>query len=320
MTDNMTTKLVYLNEIDIENSPKVRAQLNEEVAADYGNLIKAKVKLPNPVLFQQEGDKYFFLADGLHRITGAKIIGDKTMVCEIRKGGFEEALTYALTCNTTHGLRRTQADKKRSVEAALAQWPKLSDTELGKRAQVDHKTVAAYRKAMEGDGKIQESATRETRTGIVRAATRKVRAAAEALGNSLKERTNGEAPEEFKDSIGRVIPKELVPLWQRIPECQNLIDTIRSVKGEAEIAQKDEDPMWAEVTMDNVIALLNEVTTKLKVLIPYAVCTNCQGKLNKKCSLCHGRGLISKFRWDTVPEETQKLVIKEAKEAAKGVK
>jgi hypothetical protein len=137
-----------------------------------------------------------------------------------------------------------------------------------------------------------------------------VKAAADAAGNSLSAtERNG----ELKDSIGRIIPKELHHLWQRIPECSNLIDSLRSVRGEVEIAQKDEDPMWAEVTMDNVIALLNEATTKLKVLIPYTVCTNCQGKLNKKCALCHGRGLISKFRWDTVPKETQELVLKEVK-------
>ena len=312
MTDNMN-KLIFLNEIDIENSPKVRAELNEATAAEYGQIIKQDKKaLPPPVVFQEKGGKYFFLADGLHRVTGAKIIGDKTMVCEVREGGFEEALTHALTCNVKHGLRRTQADKKRAVEAALAQWPKLSDTELSKRAQVDHKTVAAYRKGMESAGKLESSAVRETKSGVVRTATRKVKAAADAAGNSLKEPSkNG----ELKDQLGRVIPEELHALWLRIPECNNLIDSVRSVRGEVEIAQKDEDPMWAEVTIDNVMALLNEVITKLKVLIPFTICTNCQGKLNKKCSLCHGRGLISKFRWDTVPKETQELVIKAAKEA-----
>ena len=313
MTDNMN-KLIFLNEIDIENSPKVRAQLNEEVAAEYGQLLKAdKQKLPAPVLYQAKGQKYFLLGDGLHRVTGAKAVGLKAILCEVREGGFEEALTHALTCNVTHGLRRTQADKKRVVEAALAQWPKLSDTELGKRCQVDHKTVAAYRKGMEGGGKLEPSAVRTTKDGVVRVATRKVKAAADAAGNSLKD---GEvAKAELKDQIGRVIPKELQPYWLRIPECNNLIDTIRSVKGEVEIAEKDDDPMWAEVTKENVIAALNEVITKLKVLIPYTVCTTCQGKVNKKCNLCHGRGLISKFRWDTVPKETQELVIKAVKEA-----
>lgn len=313
MTD-MKTQLVYLNEIDIENSPKVRAAVNEETVKDYAEAYRRKEKLPPPVLFQDKGEKYFRLGDGLHRVSGATVNGDKTLVCEVREGGFEEALTFALTCNTTHGLRRSQADKKRVVEAALAQWPKLSDTELGKRCSVDHKTVAAYRKGMEGEGRIEGSATRVTKTGSVRTATRKVKAAADAAGNSLKETPNGEASKDLKDQIGRVIPKELHHLWLRIPECQNILDTIRSVRGEAEIAQKDEDPMWAEVTIDNVLAILGEAITKLKVLIPYTVCANCQGKVNKKCSLCHGRGLISKFRWDTVPKDQQELILKAVKE------
>lgn len=312
MTD-MKTQVVYLNEIDIENSPKVRAAVNEETVKEYAEAYKRKEKLPPPRLFQRKGEKHFLLGDGLHRTSAATVNGDKTLVCEVSEGGFEEALTYALASNTTHGLRRSPADKRRVVEAALAQWPKLSDTELGKRCFVDHKTVAAYRSGMESDGKLESSATRTTKTGVVRSATRRVKQAADEAGNSLKE--TPKEPKELKDQIGRVIPKELEHLWLRIPECTNLIDSIRSVRGEVELAEKNDDPMWAEVTKESVLAILNEAITKLKVLIPYTVCTSCQGKVNKKCSLCHGRGLISKFRWDTVPKETQELVIKAAKEA-----
>ena len=308
-------KLIFLNEVSIEESPKVRAALNEEVAAEYGNLYKAKVNLPVPVLYQAKGDKFLRIGDGLHRITGAKAVGNKTLLCEVREGGFEEALAHALQSNTSHGLRRSQADKRRCIEAALDQWPKLSDTELAKRCAVDHKTVSGYRKSMEGEGKLEPSVLRETKTGVVRTATRAAKKAADeavaALGNSLKEQTNG----LLKDNEGFPIPEELQAFWKRIPEVQNLIDTVRSVKGEAELAQKDDDLMWAEVTLDTVIAGFNELITKLKVLIPHAVCTSCQGKLKTKCGLCHGRGLISKFRWDTVPAETKALRAKAIKEA-----
>jgi hypothetical protein len=40
-----------------------------------------------------------------------------------------------------HGLRRSNADKRRSVELALAEWPKLSDVEIGRICAVG-KTLA----------------------------------------------------------------------------------------------------------------------------------------------------------------------------------
>jgi hypothetical protein len=109
----------------------------------------------------------------------------------------------------------------------------------------------------------------------------------------------------------------------RIPECQNLINMLGTIEGEVERAQGDEkkneepDIMWAEVKTDTVLAQVKDLIVKLRVLIPHAVCTNCQGKLKAKCGLCHGRGLISRFRWDTVPDDVKKIRAKELKESAK---
>jgi hypothetical protein len=60
--------------------------------------------------------------------------------------------------NKSHGLRRTNADKQRAVEAALLH-PKsreLSDSQIARHVGVDHKTVSAQRSIL---GISQDSRT-----------------------------------------------------------------------------------------------------------------------------------------------------------------
>ena len=63
---------------------------------------------------------------------------------------------FALSANATHGQPRTNADKRRSVELAFDEWPKLSDREIARICAVNPSLVADVRKA-----KVPESGTCE---------------------------------------------------------------------------------------------------------------------------------------------------------------
>lgn len=56
-------------------------------------------------------------------------------------------MLYSVGVNTSHGLRRTNADKRRAVEVLLRdeEWGQWNDSEVGRRCGVDHKTVARVR-------------------------------------------------------------------------------------------------------------------------------------------------------------------------------
>lgn len=61
------------------------------------------------------------------------------MVCPVdpvdprrRPGGRADALKFALGANAVHGHRRTNADKRRCVEIALREFPKLSSRAVAK--------------------------------------------------------------------------------------------------------------------------------------------------------------------------------------------
>ena len=91
------------------------------------------------------GDE-MILADGFHRVMAARQNGFKDILADVRPGGRADALRHALSANAAHGLRRTNQDKRHSVQLALQEWPKLSDRELAKICAVSDHFVGDVRK------------------------------------------------------------------------------------------------------------------------------------------------------------------------------
>lgn len=74
-----------------------------------------------PIVVFEDDDGRLVVADGFHRVRAAQQNGQMDIVAEIHRGSRLEALRYSLGANNAHGLRRTNADKRRSVELALSE-------------------------------------------------------------------------------------------------------------------------------------------------------------------------------------------------------
>lgn len=66
---------------------------------------------------------------GWHRVEAARRAGLSTFRFEVLPGGLREAILDAAGSNARHGLRRTDADKRRAVETLLRdeEWGRWSD-------------------------------------------------------------------------------------------------------------------------------------------------------------------------------------------------
>jgi hypothetical protein len=116
------------------------------------------------------------------------------------------------------------------------------------------------------------------------------------------------------DSEGYPVPEPALEFWNRKSEVQVLLSAISKIKGVLKKAQESDDKMYREVMFSAVISDLTNAYTGIHTAMPYAVCTTCQGQVPGKCTLCRGRGMISKFRWETVvPSELKQLRIKTSK-------
>lgn len=106
-------------------------------------------------------------------------------------------------------------------------------------------------------------------------------------------------PSQVLDATGWPIPTQLIPLWQRTNEVQEMLTTLSRVKGALRAAQENRDLLFAEVNFSSALSQLDQAWYDVKTAKPFAVCPTCQGQLPEKCMLCKGRGLISEHRWNT---------------------
>ena len=135
-----------IDQIRLDGGTQMRVgPRNPEALTDYKNAIQDGAHLPPVIVFHDGRD--YWLADGFHRWSAHKELDLRDIEVDIREGTKRDAILYSVGANASHGLRRTNADKRRAVETLLkdAEWGAWSDSEIGRRAHVDHKTVAKVR-------------------------------------------------------------------------------------------------------------------------------------------------------------------------------
>lgn len=135
---------IKLELLDIHASnTQTRAATSEETVEEYATAMMDGAKFPAIVVFH-DGAGYY-IADGFHRILAAIKCGFKDILAEVLPGTRKDAIRRGLTSNVTHGLKRTNADKRRCVEIALEEWPSVSSREIAKLCGVHHTTVETLR-------------------------------------------------------------------------------------------------------------------------------------------------------------------------------
>ena len=123
-------------------------------------------------------------------------------------------------------------------------------------------------------------------------------------------------PTRVVDATGWPIPTQLIPLWNRSGEVQEMLTVLSRVKGALRTAQENKDMLFAEVCFSSALSQLDQAWTDIKTARPFAVCPTCQGQLPDKCTLCRGRGLISEHRWNMcVPREDKEFRFKAKQKA-----
>ena len=139
---------LFLEDIYVDDRIRMRANVSPEVVADYAEAMAEGEMFPPLVIFC-DNQKYW-LADGFHRYDAHQIKKTGEVSCEVRQGGFREALLYACGANAFHGLRRTNDDKRKAVTTVFQdeEWSKWSDREIAGICGVGHSFVSELRKEL----------------------------------------------------------------------------------------------------------------------------------------------------------------------------
>lgn len=138
-------KTINIKTIRIDGGTQSRVEINNEIVTEYAEAIKAGSEFPPVVVFNDGADNW--LADGFHRFHAHNQAGKTSIATDVRTGTARDAVLFSLGANGTHGLNRTNADKRKAVTTMLndVEWAKWSDGAIAKACSVSSMTVGRIR-------------------------------------------------------------------------------------------------------------------------------------------------------------------------------
>lgn len=123
-----------LDAVQLDTSIQCRAAIDTAVVNEYAERMEAGDIFPPIEVFGAKSKCW--IGDGWHRVLAALQRSAASIDAHLGPGGRADALKYALGANALHGHRRTNADKRRCVEIALREFPKLSSRAVAKMCGV----------------------------------------------------------------------------------------------------------------------------------------------------------------------------------------
>jgi hypothetical protein len=204
------TKEIPLKDLALDKHVQMRASVSTIAVQDYADAMAEGDEFPAIIVYGRIGMKHY-VADGFHRVLAARKAGRKTIKAEVRDGGKREAMLFAMRANAAHGVRRTNADKQKAVEACLhdKEWVKWTDTEIARRCAVSPQLVGRLREHM-GRAGVRIVRTYVTSGGNVRTRMVPYRQPTRNIGNLIGQKLCPYCKRPMpKAEVGRIERKTL---------------------------------------------------------------------------------------------------------------
>ena len=136
---------VAIASINMDGGTQPRAAIDFDVVEEYALALASGAAFP-PVVVFFDGSTYW-LADGFHRTHAHKVAERQSIECDVRQGTRRDAILFSVGANASHGMRRTNEDKRRAVLALLndSEWAGWSDREIARRCAVGADMVGRLR-------------------------------------------------------------------------------------------------------------------------------------------------------------------------------
>lgn len=168
-----------------------RAEIDPFIVGDYAEAIQNGAQFP-PIIAFFDGSEYW-LADGFHRVNACKKAGIAEVEADVHQGTRRDAVLFSVGANATHGLRRTNQDKRRAVETLLrdTEWANWSNNQIAKQCAVSLDLVNRMRKDMSLNETLSE------RTYTTKHGTTAVMDTAK-IGTAKRQLVYDKAPEPVK--------------------------------------------------------------------------------------------------------------------------
>ena len=338
--DNSTVdnlQLIPCDKIRRDGGTQARTSICEETVQEYADLLDAEppTKFPPLIVFRDDAGDYW-LADGFHRLLAhlRRSCSRRAFCVKCEQAHARTALWYAIGANRSHGLKRTNADKRKAVEMALAHpnGTKLSDRQIAEHCGVGRDLVGEVRQARlsdsdsqssmrtGADGRTTNTANIGKRPKVAAASAAKDPADTAEVASSLPSAAQAQPPARVLDGKGIPIPEELVDVFvarEKFDEALSLARKLARLINEiADGTGGDVYRRWlrhlAAPTDDDpdrnrhICTDLRKCVSRLEYGRPYCcVCPYCNfgGDVDPECGCCHGLGWVTKEAFRSLPPE-----------------
>ena len=130
------TGQVKLASLILDPDCQPRVAIDSALVAEYREKLDDGVTFDNIDVYTD--GKSFWCADGFHRVMAYRAAGRVQIPANIHEGEKRDAILHAVGANDNHGLRRSNADKRRAVEMLLddEEWSKWSSNQIADQTGV----------------------------------------------------------------------------------------------------------------------------------------------------------------------------------------
>jgi hypothetical protein len=158
--------ILPISQIRRDGGTQSRVTLDEATVAEYAEAMGDPDTVFPPVTVYHDGRDHW-LADGFHRIAAWERIGRTDIPADILKGDRRRAILHSLVANTTHGLRRSNEDKRRAVTMLLKdeEWSLWSQSKIAKACRVSREYVNRISRELSASSDRSQDATRMVERG-----------------------------------------------------------------------------------------------------------------------------------------------------------
>lgn len=141
----MTQILLPLALLRLDGGTQSRAITDAHTIARYAEAMEHGAVLP-PVDAVHDGQEYW-LADGFQRVAAARELEWDRILADVHQGTRRDAILLSVGANATHGLPRSNDDRRRAVRKLLDddEWRGWSDHRIAEKACVSHDFVSRLR-------------------------------------------------------------------------------------------------------------------------------------------------------------------------------
>lgn len=158
---------LQISTITVTGGTQARTEINQSIVSEYSEALKTGTVFP-PVIVFEDGVSTW-LADGFHRYHAHLHAGLSEIDCDVRIGTQRQAILFSLSANASHGLRRTNEDKRKAVMTLLndTEWSSWSNVSISKVCGVSDTFVGDIRKSIIGlteDAPITRTVERNGKT------------------------------------------------------------------------------------------------------------------------------------------------------------